>query len=297
MVKGEKQLNDKKRLNFIETTLAGISFITMLGVAYIILGFGSPQLPIPEVSCGNDQGMITPNINAKQSLYIPYAPYKIITSNKKDCYKKSDVLSLNKTVYITDAIALVTLLLTFFGVAIPLIFYLNFEKVKLSIDKKFSYQTRNANEKFLSHKEELSYKIEENINKKVSNFFPAISEIIGNIESFKTEYLTAQTNKQVNNKTAVNNTNEITINLFRLLSEKDEKMTKGLLANIESIFRSNLLDHEENYRVYSFLKYTLRSMYELGVFDTKGKEQALDAFCRKVFKVSLRILLRHEDTV
>ncbi len=294
MVEGDKELDTiKGKISVSQAMIGIISILTVVGIILVLWGYLSPRLPIPEVSCANNvsSSQIKGGNAVYSNMYL-YNPYDRSVNNtvnnhannKKNCYRISDVLSLNKAIHITDAISMVTLLLTFFAIAVPLIFYFNFQQEKKSIEKKLYL-----------HKKGISGEIKSNINNEVNIFLPIFARIMGNVESFKTEYLHVLKINKVSDQKAVTDVADIATNLYRLLSEKDNIM--GLLANIESLSRLDLLDRKENYRTYAFLKSVFRNMYEINIFDTREKENALDAFSQRVFKLPLRTLLMYEDPV
>ena len=317
MVEGLKGLkkDQNPRSSLLEGIIIVISVFTVIAVLVIILGYFSPPLPIPEVSCANSVNNISSQTKGDNAvyynnyLYIPYTRSVNNTvnnhpNNKKDCYRISDVLSLNKAVHITDAISLVTLLLTFFGITVPLISYLNFQKEKKTIVKKLALQDANFDKRFnlygdntLKEIEKYKEKLIGSMKEETNNYFPVFAKIMGNIESFKTEYLYTLKSNNVSDQQAISDATGITTNLYRLLSEKEERVVKGLLANIESLFRPGLLDQKKYYRTYAFLKSIFRIMYEINIFDTREKENALDAFSQRVFKMPLRTLLMYEDPI
>lgn len=270
-----------RSLGPFEKVILAITFFTLLSIIAIIFRSGFTKvLPIPAVTCFQENPKNT--ISQIPSIYIssgyqliPFQAPNPTQMKKKDCYKISDVLSINRAIKMSDSISVVTLLLTFFSIATPLLFYVNLQKEKKSLEENFNGLLKQS------------------VDEKIKNIYPDFSSVISYIESFKTQYLYSLKKEDINDFDSTEYMLEIATNLFRLLSPKED--IKGLLNNIISLLRPELFDKDKHYKMYSHLKYALQSMYEMGIFDTKEKKDALNGFSLEVFKVPLSTLLRYDD--
>lgn len=261
-----------KDLDPFEWVIITISLAVLGAVISVVLNSGSfKQLPIEAVSCEAIQTPVHLNEYCKTYYYLDKICYnnQIPKINTKDCYKVSDVLALNKALKLTDAVSLVTLLVTLFAVAFPLFAFFSLKREKAELKSKIE--------------KDIEKTIDRDFSLLISNKLKLITSI-AYIESFKAEYLSNFPNKQ-------SEVGAIAIDLYRLMTP--ESNITELLVDIESFFQEELIDNISGYSdLFKALRMTLSKMYETGVFDKPEDKEALAKFSTNIFKLPLETMLR-----